>query len=425
MAKITYLRGRQILDSRGTPTVEVDMVLDDGEICRGSVPSGASTGSHEAIELRDGNKNEFNGKSVKNAVKNINEIVKKNIEGKNFDSYEKFDDFLLNLDGTYNKSKLGANTILACSITFLKCLAKNNGQEIYQFLNKNEEFMLPAPLMNIINGGAHANNGLDIQEFMIVPAGFDSFSESLRAGVEIFHNLKELLNKNSHSTAVGDEGGFAPDLKSNEEALSFISEAVSNAGYKLGSEVFFALDVAATEIYNNKKYRIDKKDLNIEEISIYYQKLIDKYPIISIEDPLDEDDWDGWAMLTNLIGDKVQLVGDDLFVTNNSRLQTGIDKSAGNSILIKINQIGSISETLQAIELAKKNNYSYIISHRSGETEDAIIADISVATNSGQIKTGSCSRTDRTAKYNQLLRIEDSLGKKAKFAKLKTFNTIA
>ncbi len=425
MAKITYLRGRQILDSRGTHTVEVDMVLDDGEICRGSVPSGASTGSHEAIELRDGNKNEFNGKSVKNAVKNINEIVKKNIEGKNFDSYEKFDDFLLNLDGTYNKSKLGANTILACSITFLKCLAKNNCQEIYQFLNKNEEFMLPAPLMNIINGGAHANNGLDIQEFMIVPAGFDSFSESLRAGVEIFHNLKELLNKNSHSTAVGDEGGFAPDLKSNEEALSFISEAVSNAGYKLGSEVFFALDVAATEIYNNKKYRIDKKDLNIEEISIYYQKLIDKYPIISIEDPLDEDDWDGWAMLTNLIGDKVQLVGDDLFVTNNSRLQTGIDKSAGNSILIKINQIGSISETLQAIDLAKKNNYSYIISHRSGETEDAIIADISVATNSGQIKTGSCSRTDRTAKYNQLLRIEDSLGKKAKFAKLKTFNTIA
>jgi len=425
MAKITYLRGRQILDSRGTPTVEVDMVLDDGEICRGSVPSGASTGSHEAIELRDGNKNEFNGKSVKNAVKNINEIVKKNIEGKNFDSYEKFDDFLLNLDGTYNKSKLGANTILACSMTFLKCLAKNNGQEIYQFLNKNEEFILPAPLMNIINGGAHANNGLDIQEFMIVPAGFDSFSESLRAGVEIFHNLKELLNKNSHSTAVGDEGGFAPDLKSNEEALSFISEAVSNAGYKLGSEVFFALDVAATEIYNNKKYRIDKKDLNIEEISIYYQKLIDKYPIISIEDPLDEDDWDGWAMLTNLIGDKVQLVGDDLFVTNNSRLQTGIDKSAGNSILIKINQIGSISETLQAIDLAKKNNYSYIISHRSGETEDAIIADISVATNSGQIKTGSCSRTDRTAKYNQLLRIEDSLGKKAKFAKLKTFNTIA
>ena len=425
MAKITYLRGRQILDSRGTPTVEVDMVLDDGEICRGSVPSGASTGSHEAIELRDGNKNEFNGKSVKNAIENINEIVKKNIEGKNFDSYEKFDDFLLNLDGTYNKSKLGANTILACSMTFLKCLAKNNGQEIYQFLNKNEEFMLPAPLMNIINGGAHANNGLDIQEFMIVPAGFDSFSESLRAGVEIFHNLKDLLNKNSHSTAVGDEGGFAPDLKSNEEALSFISEAVSNAGYKLGSEVFFALDVAATEIYNNKKYRIDKKDLNIEEISIYYQKLIDKYPIISIEDPLDEDDWDGWAMLTNLVGDKVQLVGDDLFVTNNSRLQTGIDKSAGNSILIKINQIGSISETLQAIDLAKKNNYSYIISHRSGETEDAIIADISVATNSGQIKTGSCSRTDRTAKYNQLLRIEDSLGKKAKFAKLKTFNTIA
>jgi enolase len=277
--------------------------------------------------------------------------------------------------------------------------------------------------MNIINGGAHANNGLDIQEFMIVPAGFPTFSESLRAGVEIFHKLKDLLNKNSHSTAVGDEGGFAPNLRSNEEALSFISEAVSNAGYKLGKEIFFALDVAATEIYKNQKYRIDNKDLGIDEISRYYQELIEKYPIISIEDPLDEDDWDGWKMLTKLIGDKVQLVGDDLFVTNNARLQKGIDEQAANSILIKINQIGSISETLQAIELAKKNDFSYIISHRSGETEDSIIADISVATSSGQIKTGSCSRTDRTAKYNQLLRIEDTLGDKARFSKLKTFNS--
>jgi len=423
MAKITYLRGRQILDSRGNPTVEVDMSLDQGEICRGSVPSGASTGSHEAIELRDKNPKEFNGKSVKQAVNNINVVIQKSIVDKNFASLQEFDHFLFNLDGTENKSKLGANAVLACSMTFLKCIAKNSNKEVYEFLNTNEEYVLPSPLMNIINGGAHANNGLDIQEFMIVPAGFATFSESLRAGVEIFHKLKDLLNKNSHSTAVGDEGGFAPNLRSNEEALSFISEAVSNAGYKLGKEIFFALDVAATEIYKNQKYRIDNKDLGIDEISRYYQELIEKYPIISIEDPLDEDDWDGWRMLTKLIGDKVQLVGDDLFVTNNARLQKGIDEQAANSILIKINQIGSISETLQAIELAKKNDFSYIISHRSGETEDSIIADISVATSSGQIKTGSCSRTDRTAKYNQLLRIEDTLGDKARFSKLKTFNS--
>ena len=423
MAKITYLRGRQILDSRGNPTVEVDMSLDQGEICRGSVPSGASTGSHEAIELRDKNPKEFNGKSVKQAVNNINVVIQKSIVDKNFASLQEFDHFLFNLDGTENKSKLGANAVLACSMTFLKCIAKNSNKEVYEFLNTNEEYVLPSPLMNIINGGAHANNGLDIQEFMIVPAGFATFSESLRAGVEIFHKLKDLLNKNSHSTAVGDEGAFAPNLRSNEEALSFISEAVSNAGYKLGKEIFFALDVAATEIYKNQKYRIDNKDLGIDEISRYYQELIEKYPIISIEDPLDEDDWDGWRMLTKLIGDKVQLVGDDLFVTNNARLQKGIDEQAANSILIKINQIGSISETLQAIELAKKNDFSYIISHRSGETEDSIIADISVATSSGQIKTGSCSRTDRTAKYNQLLRIEDTLGDKARFSKLKTFNS--
>jgi len=423
MAKITYLRGRQILDSRGNPTVEVDMRLDQGEICRGSVPSGASTGSHEAIELRDKNPKEFNGKSVKQAVNNINVVIQKSIVDKNFASLQEFDHFLFNLDGTENKSKLGANAVLACSMTFLKCIAKNSNKEVYEFLNTNGEYVLPSPLMNIINGGAHANNGLDIQEFMIVPAGFPTFSESLRAGVEIFHKLKDLLNKNSHSTAVGDEGGFAPNLRSNEEALSFISEAVSNAGYKLGKEIFFALDVAATEIYKNQKYRIDNKDLGIDEISRYYQELIEKYPIISIEDPLDEDDWDGWKMLTKLIGDKVQLVGDDLFVTNNARLQKGIDEQAANSILIKINQIGSISETLQAIELAKKNDFSYIISHRSGETEDSIIADISVATSSGQIKTGSCSRTDRTAKYNQLLRIEDTLGDKARFSKLKTFNS--
>ncbi len=422
MAKITFLKGRQILDSRGTPTVEVDMSLDNGQICRGSVPSGASTGTHEAVELRDGN-NEFNGKSVNNAVQNINKVIKKESLNLDFNSIENFDNFLIDLDGTKNKSNLGANAILACSITFLKCMSKNNNMEVYEYLNNDGTFTLPAPLMNIINGGAHANNGLDIQEFMIVPGGFDTFSDSLRAGVEIFQNLKELLNKDGHSTAVGDEGGFAPNLNTNEEALVYISNAVANAGYELGKEIFFALDVAASEIYENGKYKIDQKLVSVDEISNYYNELTNKFPIISIEDPLDEDDWEGWTNLTKMIGNNVQLVGDDLFVTNNSRLQTGIDKQAANSILVKINQIGSISETIKAIELAKENNYSYIISHRSGETEDSIIADIAVATNSGQIKTGSCSRTDRTSKYNQLLRIEDFLGEKGKFSRLNTFNS--
>tara|TARA_Y100001970_G_scaffold290973_1_gene426484 strand:+ start:6589 stop:7863 length:1275 start_codon:yes stop_codon:yes gene_type:complete len=422
MARITFLKGRQILDSRGTPTVEVDMSLDNGQICRGSVPSGASTGTHEAVELRDGN-NEFNGKSVNNAVQNINKVIKKESLNLDFNSIENFDNFLIDLDGTKNKSNLGANAILACSITFLKCMSKNNNMEVYEYLNNDGTFTLPAPLMNIINGGAHANNGLDIQEFMIVPGGFDTFSDSLRAGVEIFQNLKELLNKDGHSTAVGDEGGFAPNLNTNEEALVYISNAVANAGYELGKEIFFALDVAASEIYENGKYKIDQKLVSVDEISNYYNELTNKFPIISIEDPLDEDDWEGWTNLTKMIGNNVQLVGDDLFVTNNSRLQTGIDKQAANSILVKINQIGSISETIKAIELAKENNYSYIISHRSGETEDSIIADIAVATNSGQIKTGSCSRTDRTSKYNQLLRIEDFLGEKGKFSRLNTFNS--
>ncbi|NSW88457.1 phosphopyruvate hydratase [bacterium] len=422
MARITFLKGRQILDSRGTPTVEVDMSLDNGQICRGSVPSGASTGTHEAVELRDGN-NEFNGKSVNNAVQNINKVIKKESLNLDFNSIENFDNFLIDLDGTKNKSNLGANAILACSITFLKCMSKNNNMEVYEYLNNDGTFTLPAPLMNIINGGAHANNGLDIQEFMIVPGGFDTFSDSLRAGVEIFQNLKELLNNDGHSTAVGDEGGFAPNLNTNEEALVYISNAVANAGYELGKEIFFALDVAASEIYENGKYKIDQKLVSVDEISNYYNELTNKFPIISIEDPLDEDDWEGWTNLTKMIGNNVQLVGDDLFVTNNSRLQTGIDKQAANSILVKINQIGSISETIKAIELAKENNYSYIISHRSGETEDSIIADIAVATNSGQIKTGSCSRTDRTSKYNQLLRIEDFLGEKGKFSRLNTFNS--
>ena len=423
MSRITYLKGRQILDSRGTPTVEVDMSLDNGPICRGSVPSGASTGSHEAIELRDNDTKKFNGKSVFRALENINVVILSSVKNRDFDSLADFDSFLVELDGTKNKSKIGANAILACSVAYLKCSAKSLHKEVYEFLNPNGPYYLPAPLMNIINGGAHANNGLDIQEFMIVPAGFESFSDSLQAGVETFINLKEILQTNGYSTAVGDEGGFAPSLKSNEEALELIAEAINKAGYRLGKDIYLALDVAASEIYKDRKYKIDKQLLPSEEIIEYYKKIISTYPIISIEDPFHEDDWDAWSSLTQTVGSTVQIVGDDLFVTNEERLRMGIEQKAGNSILVKINQIGTISETLKTIELAKENNYSYIISHRSGETEDTIISDIAVATASGQIKTGSCSRTDRTAKYNQLLRIEDFLGKKSKFAKLSTFHT--
>ena len=422
MATVTYLKARQILDSRGTPTVEADMRLDTGDTCRASVPSGASTGSYESIELRDKDKNRFDGKGVLKAVENINSLIAKEVKNKKFDSLNEFDSFLINLDGTENKSRIGANAILACSLAFLKCSAKNMDKEIYEFLNSSGTYILPTPLMNIINGGAHANNGLDIQEFMIVPGGFDTFSESLRAGVETFMCLKKILLEKNYSTAVGDEGGFAPDLKSNEEALDLISLSVKKAGYKLGEEIYLALDVAASEIYSNKKYKIDGNLLNPEELIGYYKKLSKNYPIISIEDPIDENDWNSWTDLTSEIGDSLQIVGDDLFVTNETRLNEGIKNNAANSILIKINQIGSISETLKTINLAASNNYSYIVSHRSGETEDSSISDIAVGTSSGQIKTGSCSRSDRTAKYNQLVRIEDSLGDNAEFAKLSTFN---
>ena len=428
MCKIHYLHARQILDSRGTPTVEVDMSLVQPEtkeelsFVTASVPSGTSTGLHEAVELRDNKINKFNGKGVEKAVENINSLIWDSVQDKDFVSLEDFDSFLIELDGTENKSRMGANAILACSIAYLKCLAKLNNKPLFKFLNPNPPYLLPSPLMNIINGGAHANNGLDIQEFMIVPAGFDSFSDSLRAGVETFMNLKKILEKNGYSTAVGDEGGFAPNLKSNEEALELISEAIKQADYELGGNIYLALDVAASEIYKDGKYEIDKKLLNTEEIIQYYEKIISNYPIISIEDPLHEDDWNAWTNLTKKLGNKVQIVGDDLFVTSKKRLKLGIENEAGNSILIKINQIGTISETLKTIELARQNNYSYIISHRSGETEDTTIADIAVATGAGQIKTGSCSRTDRVAKYNQLLRIEELLGEEEKkFAKLSTF----
>ncbi len=422
MATVTYLKARQILDSRGTPTVEADMRLDNGNICRASVPSGASTGSYESVELRDKDKNKFNGKGVLKAIENINSIISKEIKNKEFQTINEFDSFLINLDGTDNKSKIGANAILACSMAFMKCSASNMNKEIYEFLNPDGPYLLPTPLMNIINGGAHANNGLDIQEFMIVPAGFDTFSESLRAGVEIFMSLKQILEKKNYSTDVGDEGGFAPDLKSNQDALDLISISIKDAGYKLGEEVYLALDVAASEICTNKKYKIDGNLLLPDELIEYYKNLCKKYPIISIEDPIHEDDWSNWSNLTSQIGDHVQIVGDDLFVTNEARLNRGIEEKAGNSILVKINQIGSISETIDTINLANSNNFSYIVSHRSGETEDSTISDIAVGTNSGQIKTGSCSRTDRTSKYNQLIRIEEFLGDKAGFAKLSTFH---
>ena len=420
MPKIKYLKARQILDSRGSPTVEVDMSIDDGQIFRASVPSGASTGKYEAVELRDNNDN-YNGKSVHNAVSNVNDLIKNKIINKNFNSIYEFDNEILNLDNTANKSNLGANAILACSLSFMKCLANNSNQSLYEFLLTDQEYILPCPLMNIINGGAHANNGLDIQEFMIIPAGFKSFSDSLRAGVETFLKLKELLNKKSYSTAVGDEGGFAPDLKTNEEALNLILDSITLAGYEPGKNIFLALDVASSELYNQGKYSYDKELLSSYELIDVYKDLTSKFPIISIEDPLDEDDWESWKSITKSLGNSIQLVGDDLFVTNKSKLQMGIDTNAANSILVKINQIGSISETLDTINMAKNNNFSYIISHRSGETEDSSIADISVGTKSGQIKTGSCSRSDRTAKYNQLLRIEDQLKGKCEFAGLSTF----
>ena len=420
MPKIKYLKARQILDSRGSPTVEVDMSIDDEEIFRASVPSGASTGKYEAVELRDNNDN-YNGKSVHNAVSNVNDLIKNKIINKNFNSIYEFDNEILNLDNTANKSNLGANAILACSLSFIKCLANNSNKSLYEFLLTDQEYILPCPLMNIINGGAHANNGLDIQEFMIIPAGFKSFSDSLQAGVETFLKLKELLNKKSYSTAVGDEGGFAPDLKTNEEALNLILDSITLAGYEPGKNIFLALDVASSELYNQGKYSYDNELLSSSELIGVYKDLTSKFPIISIEDPLDEDDWESWKSITKSLGNSIQLVGDDLFVTNKSKLQMGIDTNAANSILVKINQIGSISETLDTINMAKNNNYSYIISHRSGETEDSSIADIAVGTKSGQIKTGSCSRSDRTAKYNQLLRIEDQLKGKCDFAGLSTF----
>ena len=412
MSKIKKISGRQIIDSRGNPTIEANLTFDSGITGRGMSPSGASTGKLEALELRDNDNSIYLGKSVLKAVNNINTTISNNFDT-NFDyDQSSFDKFLIDSDGTENKSNYGANAILALSLAFAHANANEKNQPLYKSFTRQQNYTLPVPLMNIINGGAHANNNLDFQEFMILPIGFKTFSESLRAGVETFHTLKEILNKKGMSTSVGDEGGFAPNVKDNEEALNLLLEAINQAGYIPGENIYLGLDVASSEFYSNGTYTLNSinKTLKSDELSNYLEDLCDKYPIISIEDGMAEDDWDGWRILTKSLGEKVQLVGDDIFVTNPEILMKGIDEKVANSILIKLNQIGTVTETLNTIELARKHDYNYIISHRSGETEDVTIADLSVATFSGQIKTGSLSRSDRTSKYNQLLRIEEDIG---------------
>ena len=408
MSKIKDIKAREILDSRGNPTVEVDVILESGIIARASVPSGASTGSREAIELRDNDKNRYNGKGVLKAVNNVNTIIKEKLIGLDSLDQKLIDETMINLDGTKNKSNLGANAILGVSMANLKAASLYKKIPLYKYFN--EEISMPRPMMNILNGGAHADNGLDFQEFMIIPER-ENFKERLRVGAEVFHSLKEVLKENNLSTGVGDEGGFAPNLNTNKEALDLIIKAIEKAGYQPGKDVFLGLDVAASEFYENSKYNLkgENKVLSTDELIKYFENLVKKYPIISIEDPVDENDWEGFKKITEVLGDKIQLVGDDLFVTNKEYLKKGIDMKAGNAILIKVNQIGTITETIETINLAKENNYKTIISHRSGETEDTTIADLAVGLNLKQIKTGSLSRTDRVSKYNELLRIEESL----------------
>ena len=418
MEKIKKIHAREILDSRGNPTVECDIILEDGSFGRAAVPSGASTGVHEALELRDDDKKRYLGKGVKKAILNINELLNKEIINKHFESYRAFDQAILELDNTENKSKIGANATLAASLAFAKSLSSHFSKDFFNFISESEEYLLPVPMMNIINGGSHADNDVDIQEFMIAPVGAPSFSEALRYGCEIFHSLKSILKSKNLNTNVGDEGGFAPNISSSAEVIEIILTAVEKAGLKVNDDILLSLDVASTEFYKENKYELkgEGKTLSSEEMVNYLENLSNNFPIYSIEDGMSEDDWDGWIELTKKIGSKLQLVGDDLFVTNIKRLQTGIDKKAGNAILVKLNQIGTLSETIDAINLGKENNFSSIISHRSGETEDTTIADLSVAVSAGQIKTGSLSRTDRTAKYNQLLRIEEKLGSSVKYA---------
>lgn len=425
MQKISKIIGREILDSRGNPTVEVDLYLADGSYGRAAVPSGASTGSHEACELRDGDKKRYGGKGVLNAVKNVNTVILKALKGKSFDQ-KSLDSALIKLDGTTNKTKLGANAILGVSLAFAKASSVSEKKPLWKYfkdISKTKTILMPVPMMNILNGGAHAENSTDLQEFMVMPVGAKSFGQALQWGSEIFHELKKILKSRKLNTTVGDEGGYAPTLPSNEAAIEVILEAVKNAGYKAGSQIAIAIDAAASEFYKDGKYvlKTEGKTFSSEEMVSFYENWVKKYPIVSIEDGLSEDDWDGYKLMTKKLGNKLQIVGDDLFVTNISRLKMGIDNNAGNSILIKLNQIGTVSETIDAIQMARNAGFNSIISHRSGETEDSTIADFAVGLGSGQIKTGSLCRSDRTAKYNQLLRIEESLGKKSVFLGGKTF----
>jgi enolase len=416
---------REILDSRGNPTIEVDVILENGVIGRAAVPSGASTGENEAVELRDGDKSRYNGKGVLKAVDNVNETIASEVIGNDALNQVAIDSMMIKLDGTPNKSKLGANAILGVSLGVARAAALSLGLPLYKYIGGINAKTIPVPMMNILNGGKHADNNVDCQEFMIVPVNAERFSEGLRMGAEVFHALKAVLTKKGYNTAVGDEGGFAPNLKSNDEAIEVILEAIAKANYTPGKDVFIALDFAASEMMDNGKYLFYKSDKSVktsDEMVKFYEQWVAKYPIISIEDGMAEDDWDGWKLMTEALGSKIQLVGDDLFVTNTERLEQGIEKGVANSILIKVNQIGSLTETLAAMQMAAGAHYTNVVSHRSGETEDAFIADLAVATRAGQIKTGSASRTDRIAKYNQLLRIEEELGEGATFAGRKAFH---
>ena len=420
MSQIAHISARQILDSRGNPTVEVDVITSNGALGRAAVPSGASTGEHEAVELRDGDKGIYLGKGVQKAVQNVNNVIAKELEGMFVNDQALIDQRMLDLDGSDNKGNIGANAILGVSLAAAKAASADLGMPLYRYVGGCNASMLPLPMMNIINGGSHADNSIDFQEFMIMPAGADTFSESLRMGTEVFHHLKKVLTDMGHSTNVGDEGGFAPNLGSNDEAVEVILKAIENAGYRPGEDVYLAMDAASSEFYLKDEgvYHLHKSSgekLSAADMTALWKDWVNKYPIVSIEDGLDENDWDGWKLLTEAIGDKVQLVGDDLFVTNVSKLQRGIDEGIANSILVKVNQIGSLTETINAVQLAQRNKYTSVMSHRSGETEDVTIADLAVALGTGQIKTGSASRSDRIAKYNQLLRIEEQLGAEAQF----------
>jgi enolase len=424
MSAIVEIKARQILDSRGNPTIEVDIVTESGAMGRAAVPSGASTGIHEAVELRDGNADFYLGKSVLNAVENVNTIIFDALIGIDVREQELIDQTLIELDNTENKSHLGANAMLAVSLAAAKAAAVYSNLPLYRYIGGVQASTLPIPMMNILNGGAHADNSIDFQEFMVMPTGASNYSESLRMGVEIFHSLKSVLKKAGYSTNVGDEGGFAPNIKSNEEAIEIVLKSIENAGYTPGKDVFIAMDAAVSEMWNaeEQKYIFHKSDnrkLSSQEMVAYWKSWCEKYPIVSIEDGMAEDDWEGWKLLTEALGEKIQLVGDDLFVTNPKRLQKGIETNTANALLVKVNQIGTLTETIQAVRMAQNNGYNTIMSHRSGETEDATIADLAVALNCGQIKTGSASRSDRMAKYNQLIRIEESLDTTAFFPKLK------